>query len=227
MGVMPKKETTHTTVASKTTPKTTAEGTPESQSTKAKGDGVQDAKLDASQCSPHECPPDGCRRDFLIITASAVAGVGAASFLWPFVSSMNPGRDVLAEATVDVNLASLQPGQAMTVMWQGKPVFIRHRTPEEIQLAESTPLSTLPDPETDAKRVHNPNWLVVIGVCTHLGCIPTGQKPTENKGPYLGWFCPCHGSAYDTSGRIRQGPAPKNLLVPPYTFLSDTTIRIG
>ena len=140
---------------------------------------------------------------------------------------MNPAKDVLAQATTEVNLSGIQPGQAITVLWQGKPVFIRHRTPEEIKTAQDTPLKDLPDPQEDNARVKNTAWLVVVGICTHLGCIPSGQKPGDTRGIFGGWFCPCHGSVYDTSGRIRQGPAPKNLEVPPYTFLSDTVLRIG
>ncbi len=112
-------------------------------------------------------------------------------------------------------------------MWRGKPIFIRHRTPKDIEEARAVPLADLKDPATDQSRVQKEQWLVMIGICTHLGCIPLGQKPTDNKGPYDGWFCPCHGSAYDTSGRIRQGPAPRNLDIPPYAFTSDTKIRIG
>src|SRR5690606_2782400 len=132
-----------------------------------------------------------------------------------------------ALSTTEVNLAPIEPGQAITVMWQGKPVFIRHRTPEEITQAENTDVSALRDPQTDGERVQKPQWLVMVGICTHLGCVPQGQKNTDVKGEYGGWFCPCHGSHYDTSGRIRKGPAPTNLAVPNYEFLSDTTIRIG
>lgn len=167
------------------------------------------------------------RRDFLMLTSAAVGGVGGAAFLWPLINSFNPAADTLAQATVDIDLSPLQPGQAITVMWQGKPLFIRHRTPEEIKSMEQIDWTTLPDPESDAKRVQKPQWLVVVGICTHLGCVPTGQKPTENRGTFGGWFCPCHGSNYDVSGRIRKGPAPRNLDVPPYKFLSDTMIRVG
>ncbi len=167
------------------------------------------------------------RRDFLIITTSAVGTVGVGAFMWPFIDSMNPSKDVLAGATTEVHLAPIQLGQSITAVWQGKPIFIRHRTPEEIKSAKDVPISNLIDPQTDAERVIKPQWLIVVGICTHLGCIPAGQKPGENRGPYNGWFCPCHGSAYDTAGRIRTGPAPKNLLVPHYTFLEDTVIRIG
>lgn len=169
------------------------------------------------------------RRDFLLLTAGAVGTVGAAYFAWPFIDSMNPAADVLAQSTVDVDLSPIPAGQAITVVWRGKPIFVRHRTAEEIKIAESTPLSALIDPETDELRVKqgHAEWLVVVGICTHLGCIPTGNKPTQNRGKYGGWACPCHGSLYDTSGRVRRGPAPLNLAIPPYTFLTSTRIRLG
>jgi ubiquinol-cytochrome c reductase iron-sulfur subunit len=169
----------------------------------------------------------GTRRDFLSLTTTAVAGVGVAAFAWPFIQSMNPSASVLALASTEVDLAPIAEGQAITVMWRGKPVFIRHRTAEDIRAARETPLSALPDPQPDERRVQKPEWLVMIGVCTHLGCVPLGQRPTDAKGDFNGWFCPCHGSHYDTSGRIRRGPAPANLEIPPYTFTSDTVIRIG
>jgi ubiquinol-cytochrome c reductase iron-sulfur subunit len=121
----------------------------------------------------------------------------------------------------------VQVGQAITVTWRGKPIFVRHRTAEEIKAAEDVNIKELRDPQTDAQRVKKPEWLIMVGICTHLGCIPLGQKPSDPKGEFGGWFCPCHGSQYDTSGRIRKGPAPLNLLVPQYTFLSDTSVRIG
>ncbi|EKE09606.1 MAG: hypothetical protein ACD_16C00130G0011 [uncultured bacterium] len=169
------------------------------------------------------------RRDFLVLTASAVSAVGAAYFAWPFLDSMNPAADVLAQSTIDVDLSPIPEGQAITVVWRGKPIFVRHRTAEEIRVAEQTPLSELLDPETDQARVKkgHAQWLIVVGVCTHLGCIPTGNKSTQNRGKYGGWHCPCHGSLYDTSGRVRRGPAPLNFYVPPYVFLTDTHIRIG
>jgi len=167
------------------------------------------------------------RRDFLnLVTASFVA-VGVGAIAWPFINSMQPARDVLALASTDAELGTITVGQAVTIMWRGKPIFIRHRTPKDIEEARAVPMGDLKDPATDQSRVQKEQWLVMIGICTHLGCIPLGQKPTDNKGPYDGWFCPCHGSAYDTSGRIRQGPAPRNLDIPPYAFTSDTKIRIG
>lgn len=167
------------------------------------------------------------RRDFLELTVASFGAVGAGILAWPFVDSLNPAKDTLALATTEVDLSPVAAGQAITVMWRGKPVFIRHRTPEEIAEAESVELAALRDPQPDSERVQKPEWLVMVGICTHLGCIPVGQKPTESKGDFGGWFCPCHGSHYDSSGRVRKGPAPTNLVVPPYEFISDTTIRIG
>ena len=161
--------------------------------------------------------------------ARFVAAVGVAVVAWPFVHSMNPSQDVLALATVDVDLGPIADGQAITVMWRGKPVFVRRRTAEEIQQARAVNVGELRDPAADGARVKQgkDEWLVVLGVCTHLGCVPLGQKPTDARGDYGGWFCPCHGSHYDSLGRIRKGPAPENLPVPPLTFLSETTIRLG
>jgi ubiquinol-cytochrome c reductase iron-sulfur subunit len=167
------------------------------------------------------------RRDFLTLTASALGVVGLAAAIWPFVDSLNPAKDTLALSTTDVDLAPVQVGQRLTVAWQGAPAFISHRTADEIKAAQDVDISTLRDPQKDSDRVQKPEWLIVKGVCTHLGCIPLGQKQGDNRGPYGGWFCPCHGSVYDTSARIRQGPAPLNLFVPPYKFTSDTKITIG
>jgi ubiquinol-cytochrome c reductase iron-sulfur subunit len=173
------------------------------------------------------------RRDFLMVATGAMGAVGAVAVAWPFINNLNPAADTLALSTVEVNVQPIEVGQAVTVKWRGKPLFIRHRTPEEIKAAEAVPLSELRDPQTDNSRVTDtakkvrPEWLIMIGVCTHLGCVPLGNKPGDPKGPFGGWFCPCHGSAYDTSGRIRQGPAPKNLEVPPYLFSSDTLVRVG
>ena len=177
-------------------------------------------------------PPGGAaeaatRRDFLSLTTTAITAVGVAAFAWPFIHSMNPAADTLAVASTEVDLSPIAEGMAITVMFRGKPVFVRHRTAEDIRLARETPLSALPDPQRDEDRVQKPEWLIMVGICTHLGCVPLGQRPTDNKGEFGGWFCPCHGSHYDTSGRIRRGPAPRNLEIPPYTFTSPTTIRIG
>ena len=167
------------------------------------------------------------RRDFLLWSTIAVGAAGTAMAIWPFIDQMNPAADTLALASTEADLSSVEVGQSITVMWRGKPVFIRRRTEDEIAEAEAVDLAALPDPERDADRVQKPEWLVMVGVCTHLGCIPLGQKSGDSKGEFGGWFCPCHGSHYDTSGRIRKGPAPTNLPVPGYEFLDDTTVRIG
>lgn len=167
------------------------------------------------------------RRDFLLYTTSTTGALGAILGLWPFIHSMNPAADVLALSSSEVDLSPVAQGQTITVTWRGKPVFIRHRTTQETEEARRVDISHLPDPQKDEDRVQNSEWLVLVGVCTHLGCVPLGQKLTDQRGEYNGWFCPCHGSHYDTSGRIRKGPAPFNLAVPPYVFTSSTTIRIG
>lgn len=176
------------------------------------------------------------RRDFLLIATGAVAAVGTALVAWPIIDQMNPDAAALALATVEVDVSAVEPGMSLTVKWRGKPVFIRNRTDKEIEEAKAVPLADLPDQNarnanlkpdaeaTDANRAADgkENWLVQVGICTHLGCVPLGQQ-----GIYGGWFCPCHGSQYDTAGRIRQGPAPENLHIPVYAFVSDTKIRIG
>lgn len=167
------------------------------------------------------------RRDFLYLTAAAVAGVGAAGLGWAFIDSMNPAADTLALASIEVDLTPIAVGQAVTATWRGKPVFVRRRTGKEIEEAKDVNLADLRDPEPDSKRVQKPEWLILVGICTHLGCVPMGQKPTDNRGDYGGYLCPCHGSHYDTSGRIRKGPAPKNLEVPTYKFLTDNRIQVG
>jgi len=167
------------------------------------------------------------RRDFLIYASSAIGAVGAASALWPFISSLNPAADTLAMSSTEVDLTPVAVGQSITVTWRGKPVFIRHRTPEEIEAAAKVSVADLRDPEADTARVKQAEWLILVGICTHLGCIPLGQKPADPRGEFGGWFCPCHGSQYDTSGRIRKGPAPKNLAVPDYAFLTDHSVKIG
>jgi len=183
------------------------------------------------------------RRDFLVIAGNAFAAVGAAALIWPFVSQMNPDSGALALSSTEVDLSPVKVGQAITVMWRGKPVFIRHRTAAEIETAKAVPLVDLPDdnarnenadvpvdaPASDENRAAKgrEEWLVMVGICTHLGCIPKGQSLADEKGDYGGWFCPCHGSHYDTAGRIRKGPAPRNLEVPPYEFVSENKIKIG
>ena len=168
------------------------------------------------------------RRDFLMLLTGAVGAFGVASVAWPFITQMNPAADVLALATTEVDISKVEVGQSITVLWRGHPVFIRHRTPEEIKEAQDVKLSDLKDPQPDSARVQKgkEDWLIVVGVCTHLGCIPLGQKPGDPRGEFGGWFCPCHGSQYDTSGRIRKGPAPYNLAVPTYTF-DNNIVRIG
>ena len=162
------------------------------------------------------------RRDFIHITSGVTVATGMAVAGWPLIDQMNPSADVLALATVEVDLEPLQPGQSISVLWRGKPLFIRYRTEEEISEAKDIDLNSLKDPELDEDRAENAKYLVMIGVCTHLGCVPLGQE-----GEYGGWFCPCHGSHYDTSGRIRKGPAPTNLEVPKYEFINNNTIKIG
>ncbi len=173
----------------------------------------------------HATPDSTPRRDFLLLTAQAMGAVGAGALLWPFIDSMNPSADVLALASSEVDITAIAEGQEIKVMWRGKPVFIRHRSQKNIDSANATDIKELRDPQTDAERVKkgHEKWLVMVGVCTHLGCIPLGGE----AGEYGGWFCPCHGSHYDASGRIRKGPAPVNLVIPPYEFLSDTKIKIG
>jgi ubiquinol-cytochrome c reductase iron-sulfur subunit len=190
----------------------------------------------AKHIEPHEAGTEVGRRDFLLIATGAFAAVGLAAVAWPFIDSMNPDASALALASVEVDISAIQEGQAITVMWRGKPVFIRNRTPAEIQAAREVPVEELADPlarnanldpnapATDENRAaaEREQWLVQIGVCTHLGCVPLGQQ-----GDFGGWFCPCHGSHYDTAGRIRVGPAPQNLPIPPLAFISDTNLRIG
>ena len=162
------------------------------------------------------------RRDFLYIATGALGAVGAAAVAWPLIDQMNPSADVLALSSTEVDLSAIAAGQSITVLWRGNPVFVRHRTPKEIKEAEDVNMADLRDPQADKDRVMKPEWLIISAVCTHLGCVPIA-----NQGAYGGFFCPCHGSVYDTSGRIRQGPAPANLPLVPYTFIDDTHVRIG
>jgi ubiquinol-cytochrome c reductase iron-sulfur subunit len=194
------------------------------------------ASPDAKHIEPHEAGTDVSRRDFLLIATGAFAAVGLAATLWPFIDQMNPDAGALALASIDVDIAAVEPGQAITVMWRGKPVFIRHRTDQEMQEAKAVPLGELKDPlarnanldasapATDENRAapDKEPFLIMVGICTHLGCVPLGQQ-----GAFGGWFCPCHGSSYDTAGRIRLGPAPENMAIPPFAFTTDTTVRIG
>ncbi|MBB3394624.1 MULTISPECIES: ubiquinol-cytochrome c reductase iron-sulfur subunit [unclassified Rhizobium] len=177
------------------------------------------------------------RRDFLYLTTGMAGAVGAVSVAWPFIDQMRPDASTLALASIEVDVSSLEPGMSLTAKWRGKPIFIRNRTPEEVKAADEVPLSDLKDPiarnanlPSDAQATgvdrsagkDKENWIVMIGSCTHLGCIPLGQA-----GEYNGWFCPCHGSVYDTAGRIRKGPAPTNLAIPTYSFVSDKVVKIG
>ncbi len=182
---------------------------------------------------PHDVddltPSGERRRDFIFVATGAFAAAGAAAVVWPLINQMSPSADVLALAQIDLDLSAIQPGQAIKVSWRGKPVFARNLTPAEIAAAKAVPVASLRDPQTLAQRTKpgKENWLITLGVCTHLGCVPLGAGEGENKGAFGGYFCPCHGSQYDTAARIRQGPAPKNLEVPDYTFKSPTQVTIG
>ncbi len=177
----------------------------------------------------HHGPADPAKRDFLTLVTGAAAAITVGSLAWPFISSMNPAADVLALSSIEVDLSPVSEGQGVTVVWRGKPIFVRHRTAEEVKTAQAAKPNEMIDPAKDADRVKagHEQWLIVTGICTHLGCVPLGNKPSDPRGDYGGWFCPCHGSQYDVSGRVRRGPAPANLPVPPYTFASDTKIKIG
>ncbi|MEO7826130.1 MAG: ubiquinol-cytochrome c reductase iron-sulfur subunit [Allosphingosinicella sp.] len=169
------------------------------------------------------------RRDFINIAAVSVAGVGAAATLYPLVNQMNPSADVLALASIEVDLAAIQAGQAVKTIFRKQPLFIRHLTPAEIQAANAVDIGSLRDPQSLAERTKpgKSQWLITMGVCTHLGCVPLGAGEGESRGAFGGYFCPCHGSSYDTAARIRKGPAPKNLEVPAYAFKSDTIVTVG
>jgi ubiquinol-cytochrome c reductase iron-sulfur subunit len=162
------------------------------------------------------------RRSFIHQASGAMGAVAVAAAGWPLIDQMNPSKDVEALAKIEIDISTLLEGQSKTVLWRGKPLFIKHRSIKEINDAKNVEIESLPDPEKDEDRTKNPKYLVLVGVCTHLGCVPA-----SNKGEYNGWFCPCHGSHYDTSGRIRKGPAPKNLEIPPYTFKNEKTILVG
>ena len=162
------------------------------------------------------------RREFIFTATYAVGAVGVGATVWPLIDQMNPDASVKALASTEVDISGLEKGQSITVLWRGKPVFIRRRTDEEITKARQVNIDELKHPEKDEDRAKNPEWLVMLGVCTHLGCVPLGDK-----GEYGGWFCPCHGSHYDTSGRIRKGPAPTNMEVPKYEFVNSNIIKIG
>jgi ubiquinol-cytochrome c reductase iron-sulfur subunit len=169
------------------------------------------------------------RRDFINIAAVSAAGVGGLAVLYPLISQMAPSKDVLAESTTELDLSAIQPGQAIKAVFRKQPVFVRNLTPQEIAAADAVDVGSLRDPQTLAERTKegHTNWLITMGVCTHLGCVPLGAGEGENKGEFGGYFCPCHGSHYDTAARIRKGPAPSNLVVPDYEFSTDTTVVIG
>lgn len=174
-------------------------------------------------------PEDGSKRDFIFLATGAVTAAGVAAIGWPLVAQMGKAADTLAAGSIEIDLSKVAEGQQLKMLWRGKPVFVRHRTPKEIEAAESVELSALKDPEADdARLVAGPNgavdpkYLVMVGVCTHFGCVPVGEQ-----GDYDGWYCPCHGSHYDTSGRIRKGPAPTNMVIPPYSFVNETVIKVG
>jgi ubiquinol-cytochrome c reductase iron-sulfur subunit len=177
--------------------------------------------------APHDSEPR--RRDFLSIAALSFGGVGVVAALVPLINQMNPSADVLAESSTEIDLTQIQPGQAVKTVFRKQPLFVRNLTPAEIASADAVPVASLRNPETLAQRTKEgkKNWLITLGVCTHLGCVPLGAGEGEVKGEYGGYFCPCHGSVYDTAGRIRKGPAPTNLAVPDYKFTSDTTVTVG
>jgi ubiquinol-cytochrome c reductase iron-sulfur subunit len=188
------------------------------------------ATVEQSEGTIHGAGGDGVRRrDFINIAAVSAAGVGVVGLLYPLINQMNPSADILALASIEVDISKIAEGQAIKTMWRKQPVFIRHLTGAEIQKANAVPLSELRDPQTLAERTKpgKEQWLITMGVCTHLGCVPLGAGQGENRGPFGGYFCPCHGSVYDTAARIRKGPAPKNLEVPDYKFNSDTVVQIG
>ena len=191
---------------------------------------AQEASIDAPAGNAGEgAQTDLRRRDFINVAAVSFAGIGGLAALYPLISQMAPSADVLAESSTEIDISSIQPGQAIKGVWRKQPVFIRNLTPAEIAAARKVDISSLRDPQTLGERTKpgKENWLITLGVCTHLGCVPLGAAEGEIKGEFGGYFCPCHGSAYDTAARIRKGPAPKNLEVPEYEFVSDTVVKIG
>jgi len=186
-------------------------------------DNIETNNIGADNINAQQAPIDTqTRREFLYLATGAFAAIGAVNVAWPLIDQMNPDASTLALASVEIDLSGIELGQSLTVKWRGKPIFIRHRTADEIAQAKAVILDELPDPQPDSQRAERPEWLIMVGICTHLGCVPLGQT-----GEFNGWFCPCHGSHYDTSGRIRKGPAPTNLPIPPYQFINDKRIKIG
>ena len=188
------------------------------------------ATLDTTELETGESGEEGIRRrDFINIAAVSFAGVGAVSLLYPIINQMNPSADVLALASIEVDVSAIQPGQAIKTIFRKQPLFVRHLTPAEMNAANAVDAASLRDPQTLAERTKEgkQQWLITMGVCTHLGCVPLGAGEGEAKGEFGGYFCPCHGSHYDTAARIRKGPAPKNLEVPEYAFTSDTVVQVG
>jgi ubiquinol-cytochrome c reductase iron-sulfur subunit len=188
------------------------------------------ATVEQSDGTLGAAPEEGVRRrDFINIAAVSFAGVGGVVILYPLINQMNPSADVLALASIEVDISAIKAGQAIKTLFRKQPLFVRHLTPKEIAEADAVPMSELRDPQTLAQRTKpgHKEWLITMGVCTHLGCTPLGAGEGENRGPYGGYFCPCHGSQYDTAARIRKGPAPKNLEVPDYTFKSATVVEVG
>jgi ubiquinol-cytochrome c reductase iron-sulfur subunit len=187
------------------------------------------AASDAPASDADHAPTQVRRRDFINIAAMSFAGVGAVAIVLPLIYQMNPSADVLADSSTEIDVSQIQPGQAIKTIFRKQPLFVRHLKPEEIKMADAAPLSEMRDPQTLEQRTQpgKKQWLVTMGVCTHLGCVPLGAAAGEVQGEYKGYFCPCHGSSYDTAGRIRKGPAPANLMVPEYTFVSDTVIQVG
>lgn len=180
--------------------------------------------LATQSSTAHQESPNPGRRDFIFVAAGAVGAVGVAGAVWPLINQLNPDASVLALSSIEFDVSSIAEGESVTIKWRGLPVFVRHRTPAEIEEAKAVPLTDLKDPQTDAQRTKegHEQWLIMLANCTHLGCIPVGES-----GEFGGWFCPCHGSQFDTAGRIRKGPAPTNLVIPPYDFVSDTLVQIG
>lgn len=189
---------------------------------------MTDAEKSAERCNHRNGTTTiPVRRDFLYFATAGAGAVATGAAVWPLLNSMNPSADVTALSTIDLDLEGIEVGTRITLTWRGKPLFVDHRTQEQIALARADDGADLIDPALDSERAQRPEWLVVIGVCTHLGCVPLGQNSSEPPGDWKGWFCPCHGSHYDTAGRIRKGPAPRNLDLPPYEFVTNSWLRIG